>query len=139
MFYDHQDDAQMVFESCYQLVISTAFLARLWNEIWNRDKVSFPKQRDFPKSSPIFSITISERFSLFDIHRRCCYDTVSMFIRGHERSLEYIHEWFGKANSERIFHRITKVYDILFKWVHSILCKSFDEINDDFFKNYDFG
>ncbi|CAL1688040.1 unnamed protein product [Lasius platythorax] len=28
----------MVFESCYQLVISTAFLARLWNEIWNRDK-----------------------------------------------------------------------------------------------------
>lgn len=74
MFYDHQDDAQMVFESCYQLVISTAFLARLWNEIWNRDKVSFPKQRNFPKSSPIFSITISERFSLFDIHRHCYYN-----------------------------------------------------------------
>lgn len=40
MFYDHRDDAQMVFESCYQLVISSAFLVRLWNGIWNRDKVN---------------------------------------------------------------------------------------------------
>ncbi|KAF3054548.1 Odorant receptor 221 [Nylanderia fulva] len=38
ILYDHQDDAQMVFEGFYQLVISTAFLVRLWNEIWNRDK-----------------------------------------------------------------------------------------------------
>ncbi|XP_014488824.1 PREDICTED: LOW QUALITY PROTEIN: uncharacterized protein LOC106751997 [Dinoponera quadriceps] len=38
MFYDHRDDAQMIFESCYQLVITTAFLVRLWNEMWNRDK-----------------------------------------------------------------------------------------------------
>ncbi|XP_077261919.1 odorant receptor 63a-like [Temnothorax americanus] len=38
MLYDHRDDAQMVFEGCYQFVISTAFIVRLWNEIWNRDK-----------------------------------------------------------------------------------------------------
>ncbi|XP_070165314.1 odorant receptor 63a-like [Polyergus mexicanus] len=38
MVHDHQDDAQMVFEGCYQLVITTAFLVRLWNEIWNRNK-----------------------------------------------------------------------------------------------------
>ncbi|XP_072751606.1 odorant receptor 13a-like isoform X2 [Anoplolepis gracilipes] len=38
MLHDHRDDAKMVFESCYQFVITSAFLVRLWNEIWNRDK-----------------------------------------------------------------------------------------------------
>ncbi|XP_025267994.1 odorant receptor 63a-like isoform X3 [Camponotus floridanus] len=38
MVYHHRDDTQMVFEGCYQLVISSAFLVRLWNEIWNRNK-----------------------------------------------------------------------------------------------------
>ncbi|XP_025074655.1 uncharacterized protein LOC112552797 [Pogonomyrmex barbatus] len=38
LLYDHRDDAQMIFEGCYQIVITTAFIVRLWNEIWNRDK-----------------------------------------------------------------------------------------------------
>ncbi|XP_011159794.3 odorant receptor 63a [Solenopsis invicta] len=38
MLHDHRDDSQMVFESCYQFVITTAFVVRLWNEVWNRDK-----------------------------------------------------------------------------------------------------
>ncbi|XP_028047000.2 uncharacterized protein LOC105837982 isoform X2 [Monomorium pharaonis] len=38
MLYDHQDDSQMIFEGFYQFVVSNAFIVRLWNEIWNRDK-----------------------------------------------------------------------------------------------------
>nr|XP_012226905.1 PREDICTED: uncharacterized protein LOC105674862 [Linepithema humile] len=38
MLYDYRHDAQMVFESCYQFVITVAFIVRLWNAFWNRDK-----------------------------------------------------------------------------------------------------
>ncbi|XP_036145782.1 uncharacterized protein LOC118646612 [Monomorium pharaonis] len=38
MLYDHWDNAEMIFEGCYQLVVSTSFIARQVNEFWNHDK-----------------------------------------------------------------------------------------------------
>lgn len=72
MVYDHQDDAQMVFEGCYQLVITTAFLVRLWNEIWNRNKVNISKQRD---ASLIFSQSLSLGEKVISLwYRHYCYE-----------------------------------------------------------------
>jgi len=41
LLYDHWDDTQMIFEGCYQIVISTSFIVRQINEFWNHDKVRF--------------------------------------------------------------------------------------------------
>ncbi|XP_020283222.1 odorant receptor 67a-like [Pseudomyrmex gracilis] len=35
---DHWDDGQMIFEGCYQIVLSASFLVRLINEVWNRNE-----------------------------------------------------------------------------------------------------
>ncbi|KAL6445882.1 hypothetical protein ACFW04_000934 [Cataglyphis niger] len=38
LLYDHWDDGQIIFEGCYQIVISSAFLVRMVNEILYDDK-----------------------------------------------------------------------------------------------------
>ncbi|XP_071567992.1 uncharacterized protein [Temnothorax nylanderi] len=38
LLYDHWNDVQMIFEGCYQIVISTSFIVRQVNEFWNHDK-----------------------------------------------------------------------------------------------------
>ncbi|XP_050449387.1 odorant receptor Or2-like [Cataglyphis hispanica] len=38
LLYDHWDDGQIIFEGCYQIVISSAFLVRMANEILYHDK-----------------------------------------------------------------------------------------------------
>jgi len=40
MLYDHQNDARIIFDVCYQLVLITTFVAKLLNEVLNHDKVS---------------------------------------------------------------------------------------------------
>lgn len=39
LLYDHWNDAQMVFEGCYQFVVLTYFIIRIVNEFFNHDKV----------------------------------------------------------------------------------------------------
>ncbi|KAH0952955.1 Or9e9 [Eciton burchellii] len=39
LLYDHWNDAQMVFEGCYQIVVSTYFLIRIVNEFCNHEKL----------------------------------------------------------------------------------------------------
>lgn len=65
MLYDHRHDAQMIFESCYQLVITSAFIVRLWNRVWNRDKVSFRNNNALSRAIP--SIILAMNFSDIDI------------------------------------------------------------------------
>ncbi|XP_019698865.2 odorant receptor 63a-like [Harpegnathos saltator] len=88
MFYDHRDDAQMIFESCYQLVITTAFLVRLWNEIWNRDKFQHLYEAMnahwdvFTDDSEIRILkeysTVSRKFTIF--YATMMYILMSMFV-----------------------------------------------------------
>ncbi|XP_029670739.1 odorant receptor Or2-like [Formica exsecta] len=39
LLYDHWDDGQMIFEGCYQIVLSASFLVRMANEFLNHDKL----------------------------------------------------------------------------------------------------
>ncbi|XP_071625439.1 uncharacterized protein [Temnothorax longispinosus] len=39
LLYDHSDDAQLIFDGCFQVLISTSFVARLLNGILNYDKL----------------------------------------------------------------------------------------------------
>ncbi|XP_032686782.1 uncharacterized protein LOC116851459 isoform X1 [Odontomachus brunneus] len=36
--YKHRNNGQMIFECCYQMIITSAFLVKLLNQLWNRDK-----------------------------------------------------------------------------------------------------
>ncbi|XP_025075628.1 uncharacterized protein LOC112553034 [Pogonomyrmex barbatus] len=38
LLYDHWNDGQMIFEGCYQIVVSASFIVRQVNEFWNYDK-----------------------------------------------------------------------------------------------------
>ncbi|KAH0952954.1 Or9e8 [Eciton burchellii] len=39
LLYDHWDDAQLIYEGCYQITLSASFLIRIINEFWNHDKL----------------------------------------------------------------------------------------------------
>ncbi|KYN03370.1 Odorant receptor 22b [Cyphomyrmex costatus] len=39
LLYDHSDDAQLVFEGCYQILILTSFIVRHLNDVLNRNKI----------------------------------------------------------------------------------------------------
>lgn len=41
LLYDHWDNPQIIFDGCYQLMMSISFIGRQMNEFLNHDKVSF--------------------------------------------------------------------------------------------------
>jgi len=41
LLYDHPDDAQLIFDGCFQILISTSFVVRHLNGLLNYDKVCY--------------------------------------------------------------------------------------------------
>lgn len=80
MLYDHWENSRLVFECCAQIVILTTFVAKLFNDFWNHDKVCVQDTRLF-----VF-------FNYYYYNKILLLLSDSTFMRSNGESLEYIYK-----------------------------------------------
>lgn len=71
----HRHSGQMIFECLYQMVVTLAFLVKLLNQLWYRDKVS------------VRSINLLFNYYSYEIHKHtdliifaCSFSTISFSV-----------------------------------------------------------
>jgi len=78
MLYNNWNNTRMIFEACYQIVIMTTFIGKLFCENWNSDKVCSKRNTGSSDFTPIFSIRFDYFVITWSYRRqiRCLYESM---------------------------------------------------------------